>query len=125
MVEAATALRTLIVEDDPQACDALTRALHAAGFEADCVASVGQALVRLEMDPMPAAAIVDMRLPDASGGIVLWRIRRNYGRDVPIAVVTGIPDPQSHPELLSEPPDRLFTKPLDVRALVSWLKSVT
>jgi DNA-binding response OmpR family regulator len=115
----------LIVEDDPHACNAMSRALQAAGFEADCAKTVGEALVRLEMDPMPAAAIVDMRLPDASGGLVLWRIRRDYGRDVPVAVVTGIADPLNHPELVSEPPDRLFGKPLDLRALVAWVKSVT
>jgi CheY-like chemotaxis protein len=122
---AATALRMLIVEDDPDACEAMSRVLEAEGFETDCAMSVGQALVKLEMDPMPAAAVVDMRLPDASGGIVLWRIRRNYGRDVPIAVVTGIPNPLSHPELVSEPPDKLFVKPVDLGALVAWLKSVT
>jgi DNA-binding response OmpR family regulator len=125
LAAAATALRMLIVEDDPDACEAMSRVLKAEGFETDCAMSVGQALVKLEMDPMPAAAVVDMRLPDASGGIVLWRIRRNYGRDVPIAVVTGIPNPLSHPELVSEPPDKLFAKPLDLRALVAWLKSVT
>jgi two-component system, OmpR family, response regulator len=120
----ATAVRTLIVEDDPDACEAMSRALEAEGFHTDCAMSVGQALVKLETAPMPGAAIIDMRLPDASGGILLWRIRRSK-RDVPIAVVTGIPDPLSHPELVREPPDRLFTKPLDLRALVSWLKSVT
>jgi CheY-like chemotaxis protein len=122
---AATAVRTLIVEDDPDACEAMSRVLAAAGFQSDCAMSVGEALVRIEMDPMPAAAVIDMRLPDASGGLVLWRLRRNYGRDVPIAVVTAMPDPLSHPELVSEPPDRLFAKPIDLPALVAWLKSVT
>ena len=121
---AATAVRTLIVEDDPDTCDAISRALRREGFHAECVQTVGAALVKLETEPMPGAAIIDMRLPDASGGIILWRIRRS-SRGVPIAVVTGMPNPQSHPELLREPPDRLFTKPVDLHALVSWLKTVT
>ena len=125
MAAAATAVRMLIVEDDTHACNAMSRALQAAGYGVDCVPTVGEALVRLETQPKPGAAIVDMRLPDASGGLVLWRIRRDYGREVPIAVVTGIADPLSHPELVSEPPDRLFGKPLDLRALVAWVKSVT
>ena len=31
----------------------------------------------------------------------------------------------SHPEILREPPDRLFTKPVDLVELIAWLKSVT
>jgi DNA-binding response OmpR family regulator len=125
MAAAATAVRMLLVEDDPDARDPVSRVLRAEGFEVDAVASAGAALVKLEVSPKPAAAIIDLRLPDSSGGIVLWRIRREYGRDVPIAIVTGVPDPMSQSYLVREPPDIVFPKPLDLRALVAWLKSVT
>jgi len=120
----AIALRTLVVEDDADTSEALRRALAAEGFHPECVRSAGAALVKLEAGLTPAAAIIDMRLPDASGGTVLWRLR-GRDRDIPVAVVTGIPDAASHPEILREPPDRLFTKPVDLRELIDWLKSVT
>jgi hypothetical protein len=59
------------------------------------------------------------------GSLVVWRIRRDYGKEVPVAVVTGQTDPQFQSHLVREPPDALFKKPLDFGALVNWLKSVT
>jgi len=73
----------------------------------------------------PGAAIIDLGLPDANGGIVLWRIRRDFGADVPVAVVTGLPDPLKQPYVAREPPDVVFPKPVDLKALVGWLKLVT
>ena len=102
---AATAVKVLLVEDDPDASDAIVRALRKQGFEVDAAGSAGAALVRLEVSARPAAAIIDLRLPDASGSLILWRIRRDYGRDVPVAVVTGLPDPDHRPELVREQPD--------------------
>ena len=123
MAAAATALRTLIVEDDPDSSDALSRALRAEGFDTDIAATVGQALIKLEKGIPPDAVIVDLRLPDASGGLLLRRIRR-YNLPVKIAVVTGMADPNSHMDVLRYPPDRIFKKPLDFDELLEWLKSV-
>jgi DNA-binding response OmpR family regulator len=117
---AATAVRALVVEDDADACDALMTALRRQGFDAECARTVGEALVKLERGLPPAAVIVDLRLPDASGGLLLRRIHREQ---LPsrVAVVTGLPNPTSHPDLIRFPPDRVFTKPLDFAALIEWL----
>jgi two-component system, OmpR family, response regulator len=124
MAAAATALRTLIVEDDPDSSQALARALQLEGFETDIAATVGQALIKLEKGLQPDAIIVDLKLPDASGGLLLRRVRR-YNLPIKIAVVTGMPDPNSHMDVNRFPPDRIFKKPLDFAQLVEWLKSVT
>lgn len=116
----ATAVRALVVEDDLDACDALMSALHKQGFDAECARSVGEALVKLERGLAPAAIIVDLRLPDASGGLLLRRIHRDR-LPTRVAVVTGMPDPTSHPDPIRFPPDRVFTKPLDFAALIEWL----
>ena len=121
---AVTATKTLVLEDDPDTADAMKLALEREGIQVECVSTVGAALVKLEMGMTPAAAVLDLKLPDASGGIVLWRLRRR-NRKMPIAVVTGMPDAMSHPELVKEPPDKLFVKPVDLHELVEWLKSVT
>jgi two-component system, response regulator RegA len=117
---AATALRALVVEDDPDACDALAAALNRRGFDTECAGTVGEALVKLERGPTPAAILVDLRLPDASGGLLLRRIHRDH-LQTKVAVVTGVPDPMCHPDLIRFPPDRVFTKPLDFAALFAWL----
>ena len=124
MAPAATALRTLIVEDDPDSSNALARALQLEGFDTDIAATVGQALIKLEKGLQPDAIIVDLRLADASGGLLLRRIRR-YNLPIKIAVVTGMADPSSHMDVARFPPDRVFKKPLVFAELVEWLKSVT
>ena len=121
---AATAIRALVVEDDPDSCDAIVAALTMNGFDAECAGTVGQALVKLERGLVPAAIIVDMKLPDASGGLLLRRIHRE-GLPTRVAVVTGIPDPMTHPDLVRFPPDRVFVKPLDLNALIHWLNELT
>jgi DNA-binding response OmpR family regulator len=122
---AATAVRLLLVEDDPDAGEAVARVLRRSGFDVEWCNSAGAALVELEMGAKPAAAIIDLGLPDATGDIVLWRLRRDYARDVPVAVISGRPDLLSRPELRREAPDAVFAKPLDLKAVVAWLKSVT
>ena len=124
MAAAATALRTLIVEDDPDSSEALCSFLQAEGFDTDCAATVGQALIKLEKGILPNTIIVDLRLPDASGGLLLRRIRR-YNLPVKVAVVTGVPDPATHMDVMRFPPDRIFSKPLDFKLLSEWLKSVS
>jgi DNA-binding response OmpR family regulator len=121
---AATAVRALVVEDDPDSSDALVAALNAHGFDTDCARTVGEALVKLERGIIPAAIIVDMRLPDASGGLLLRRIHRDK-LPTKVAVVTGMPNPQNHPDLIRFPPDRIFQKPLDLLVLLDWLSDLT
>ena len=117
---AATAVRALVVEDDPDSCDALVATLSAHGFDTECARTVGEALVKLERGLIPTAVIVDMRLPDASGGLLLRRIHRER-LPTRVAVVTGMDDPMSHPDLVRFPPDRVFTKPLVFAELIEWL----
>ena len=121
---AATAVRTLIVEDDQDSADALARALAEHGHDVNVVGSVGKALVRLEMGLPPQVVILDLRLPDASGGLLLRRVRRDR-LDIKVAVVTGVADAESNLDLKRFPPDALFRKPVQFRDLLGWLESVT
>ena len=123
MLAAATALKVLIVEDDADTCDAIAGALQFHGYETDCVATVGAALIRLESWPPPAALLVDLKLPDANGGLLLRRIRRD-SLPVKVALVTGVPDLSAYPHVTRFPPDRVFKKPLDMQELVAWLGTV-
>ena len=115
---------TLIVEDNPEEAQALAAAMEQAGFAVTCAASVGEALAHVDGEGKLLAAIVDMKLPDASGGLVVWQLRRRFGSKVPIAVVTGMHDPQSEFNVSRYPPDRLFPKPLDVDELLRWIAGV-
>ena len=116
--------RVLLVEDNPAESRAMAQALERAGFAVASTASVREAMAEVESGGKFLAAIVDMNLPDASGGLVVWQLRRRHSGELPVAVVTGMPDPQSDYNLSRHPPDRLFAKPLDVEQLLAWVGSV-
>ena len=121
MMMAATQIVAMVVEDDPSTREFLVRALAKQGIETQEAATVGEALVMLEQEPLPTVLILDLMLPDASGTILLRRIKRD-ALPIRVAVVTGVKDPYAFWDVLRFPPDRLFRKPLDLAELVAWLQ---
>ncbi len=116
----ATKAEVLIVEDDPSSLEVIVRLLKRHDFETEVAVSAGEALLKLEEDELPGAIILDLRLPDASGAVVLRNIRR---RQLPIrvAVVTGVADVTVFSDLLKFPADAVFKKPVNQRELIQWL----
>jgi DNA-binding response OmpR family regulator len=115
-----TSRRTLLVEDDPDTCEALTRILRRCGYEVDCATSVRQALSKLEA--APESIVLDLMLPDGNG-IELLRHVRHFGLPVRVAVATGAGDTDLMSDAILLRPDAFFTKPIDATELVSWLAS--
>jgi DNA-binding response OmpR family regulator len=120
MPAAATAFHALIVEDDPSSSDVIARAVRRAHMDPVPAMSVGEALLRVEQE-WPPAVILDLRLPDADGTILLRRLKRD-ARKTHIAVVTGVPDLSRYIDLMHFPPDLLLKKPVDLPKLLHWLR---
>ena len=120
MPAAAVAFHALIVEDDPSSAEFMRKAITRTGFEAEVAATVGQALLHVETE-WPQAVILDLRLPDADGTVLLRRLRRD-SRTCRVAVVTGVADLSAHPGLMQFPPDVLLKKPVDLDRLIRWLE---
>jgi DNA-binding response OmpR family regulator len=121
MMMAATQIVALIVEDDASTREFIVKALGMHGIDTMEAASVGEALILMEQEPLPTVVILDLMLPDASGTILLRRIKRD-ALPVRVAVVTGVKDPYAFWDVLRFPPDRIFKKPLNVAELVTWLQ---
>ena len=124
MVAAAASsdvVTVLVVEDDPDSRDALTRYLRGAGCMARAVASVGEALLYLE-EWEPSHVLLDLALPDA-GGIVLLRAIRRRELPVRVALVTAS-GPGSHgvEQALLWEPDAVFHKPVVFTDIEAWLR---
>ncbi|MGB7684951.1 MAG: response regulator, partial [Solirubrobacterales bacterium] len=68
------ATRVLVCDDEPQILRALRVILRDAGYEAVTAATGEEALDRASVKP-PAAAIVDLMLPDLDGVEVTKRLR--------------------------------------------------
>ena len=117
-----TPCRTLLVEDDLDTCEALSRILRHRGYEVDCANSMNEALVKLKA--MPACLVLDLMLPDGNGVELLRRVRE-AGLPVRVAVATGAGDTDLMSEAILLRPDAFFTKPIDATELVSWLAQAT
>lgn len=90
----ATGLKpfALVVEDDPENCDALSEALKEVGIRA---LGVGRGLeaVRLAKALAPDLIVIDHRLPDITGAEVCRRLRDDPETEpLPVIAVTGAPE---------------------------------
>src|SRR3954469_9092814 len=120
MPASAVAFHTLIVEDDPSSSDVIARAIRRVHIEPIVAMTVGQALVQVE-EEWPPAVVLDLRLPDADGTVLLRRLKRD-ARKTRIAVVTGVDDLSRYVDLMHFPPDLLLKKPVDIPKLLNWLR---
>ena len=77
----------LIVDDDEGTCDTLIDILGLAGLAARAVGSAGAAL-EARSSGAPVLAVIDYRLPDATGLELAVRLKR-ADPDLPVIVLTG------------------------------------
>ena len=119
-----TAVRVLVVEDDPSVRGLLQTLLAAEGYEV-CSASDGLAgLVEAASQP-PALVLLDLLMPDLGGVQVLDQMRQDPAlAGIPVLVVTGeldaVPDVR---ERLGE--QNVFLKPFAVAELLARVAAVT
>jgi len=120
-LQASVVCRTLIVEDDPDSCEALALLLRRWGHEVECASTAGAALVRID-EWKPDCVLLDLMLPDAAGGVVLRKIRANKLM-IRVAVITAAGE---HSPVLrsarSYSPDAIFQKPLHYQEIRRWLE---
>ena len=123
MVVAAVSCRTLVVEDDPWACEILTKVITALGHEVECVRTVHRAMRRLK-SYQPTHILLDLMLPDGNGAEVLAFVRDN---DMPIKVALSTAVAGSGhfwDEAIRHAPDAVFHKPWDLDELRTWFAGV-
>lgn len=119
MPAAAVAFHALIVEDDAASSEFMYKAIKRKGIESEVAGTIGEALLHIEHE-WPQAVILDLRLPDADGTVLLRRLHRDP-RHCRVALVTGVPDLSTYVGLMQFPPDILLHKPVDLDKLIRWL----
>lgn len=85
-----TPARVLVVEDDANVRDLLTRWLRGLGYEAVAAASADEALRLFEQHPT-AVAVCDLRMPGRDGLWLADRIR-HLSPDTAVVMATGVQD---------------------------------
>jgi PAS domain S-box-containing protein len=112
----------LVVDDNPEAAEILTRHLAAGGFQIQ-VARTGPEALSMARELKPAAITLDILLPEVDGWEVLNRLKADEAtRDIPVVVVSVIDNPALGRALGAFD---YFVKPVDGKALLSRLSQYT
>jgi two-component system KDP operon response regulator KdpE len=115
------ATRVLVCDDEPQILRALRVILRDAGYEAVTAATGEEALDRAAVKP-PAAAILDLMLPDIDGVEVTKRLRE--WSVMPIIVLSAVGEEEEKVRALAAGADDYVTKPFGPPELVARLEAV-
>jgi PleD family two-component response regulator len=113
--------KILIVEDDVTAARALRRILTDAGYEPMIYHAGTEALAAAKREH-PAAAMIDVHLPDLNGLILAQQIRQIVGDDIPIIMVSGDTSMETLNSLSHVGATYFFSKPLNRNMLVERMK---
>jgi len=113
----------LIVDDDPAAREELSELISDLKDVRPAVAPDGEEAWRILRDDPPAAALIDLRLPDIDGIELLKRIK-TLPTDIPAVIVTGAGSIESGVEAIKLGAHDYLLKPFQpekIRALVRQL----
>jgi two-component system KDP operon response regulator KdpE len=113
--------RVLICDDELQILRALKVVLRDAGFEVVATATAEEALDAVAIHP-PAAAIIDLVLPDRDGVDVCRRLRE--WSEMPIIVLSALGEEQQKVRALDAGADDYVTKPFSPAELIARLNAV-
>ena len=115
-------MRILVVDDDLAVSRSIDRALRLEGYEVDTVASGGEALESVAMNP-PDALVLDLQLPDIDGLAVCRRIRE-AGDDTPILMLTARHGIDDRVQGLDAGADDYLVKPFALEELLARLRAL-
>jgi two-component system, OmpR family, KDP operon response regulator KdpE len=115
------ATRVLVCDDEEQILRALRVILRDAGYEAVTAVTGEEALDRAAVKP-PAAAILDLMLPDIDGVEVTKRLRE--WSQMPIIVLSAVGEEEAKVRALAAGADDYVTKPFGPPELVARLEAV-
>ncbi len=115
-------MRILIVEDDDRLADALASSLVRRDYVVDCVGTLGDARLALDLNPY-SGVVLDRRLPDGNG-IALLRDVHQISPRPGVIMLTAQSDTGDVVDGLNAGADDYLAKPFEVEVLVARLRAL-
>jgi DNA-binding NtrC family response regulator len=110
-------MKLLLIEDDKPSLKALEATLKMLGFDSEAFSDPEEAIARFQSENDFDVVITDLKMPKLSGVEVLNKIH-SMDSVIPVIIITAHRD---HPQLNT---DLVFYKPVDINALVKYLKQL-
>lgn len=117
-------LEILVVDDNVNVSRALGELLFRAGFVPTVCTNGLEALDYLS-NGTPAAAIIDIHLPDVSGLVLSQHLRDRHGPDVPIIILSGDTSMDNLNALPDVGATYFYSKPVRGSELVDRIRELT
>jgi two-component system response regulator MprA len=114
--------RLLVVDDDPDVRDSLSRALGYAGFHVATAANGADAVLELARTPADLV-ILDLMMP-LMDGLNACRALRRKGSDVPVLVLTARDSVDDRVDGLDAGADDYLAKPFAFRELLARVRAL-
>jgi DNA-binding response OmpR family regulator len=115
------ATTVLVVEDDANVAEVLTRYLRREGYEVTCLDD-GLAALELALADPPDLAVLDIMLPGMTGLELCRRLRAEM--DVPIIMLTALGEEADRVVGLELGADDYVTKPFSPREVTARIKAI-
>ncbi len=115
-------MRILLIEDNRELADWLSRILHQSRYTVDCVHD-GQDADEILKSQSYDVVILDLSLPRLDGGEVLTRLRKR-DREVPVLVLTANNSMEGRIGEMDRGADDYMTKPFQVGELEARIRAL-
>ena len=122
-VDSSDASMIWVVDDNKAVTRALARVLKHAGFDSELF-HTGQSALAHPAAPPPAAAVIDVHLPDLSGLELAKSLRQRLGNKVPLIIVSGDTSMDNLNALRRVGATYFFSKPLRPAQLLEQLRTL-
>lgn len=113
-------MKILVVEDNAELANWLSRTLHKDGYTVDCIANGADADYALKTDAYDLV-ILDLLLPALNGAEVLRRLRAR-GNETPVLLLTANNSLQSRVNGLDQGADDYLSKPFEIEELEARIR---
>ena len=118
-----TGREIMVVEDNETVAKALKRYLESKGYGAP-VFFTGKGAIEHVRHARPAAAVVDIHLPDLSGLVLIQQLRTQLGEGTPIVVLSGDASMATINSLPHVGATYFFSKPVQPALLLERLEQL-
>lgn len=116
-------MRILMVEDDKDLCDAVTKHLNNEGYETDCAHDGEEGLYYLS-EGVYDLILLDRMIPHIDG-IQLLKRARSRGVTTPVLLLTAMGEIGDRVQGLDAGADDYLTKPFDTRELLARVRALS